>query len=73
MMTPAQCRAARALLGLPRPELAKLAAMPVALIADYEAGLSTARSTDINAMKWVLECAGAEFIEDGVKLRKGGV
>jgi hypothetical protein len=69
-MTPAQCRAARALLALPRPELAKLAAMPVALIADYEAGLSTARSTDINAVKWVLECAGVEFIgESGVNLK----
>jgi hypothetical protein len=51
-MTPAQCRAARALLGLPRPELAKLAVMPVSLIADFEAGVSTARATDINAMKW---------------------
>jgi hypothetical protein len=55
-----------------RPELAKLAAMPVVLIADYEAGLSTARSTDINAIKWVLERAGIEFIgESGVNLKGG--
>jgi predicted transcriptional regulator len=73
-MTPAQCRAARALLGLPRPELAKAAVVPANLIADYEAGVWVPRAEDLAAVQRALEAAGVEFTngdEPGVKLRKG--
>jgi hypothetical protein len=69
-MTPAQLRAARALLALPRPELAKSAVVPLALIADYEAGVAGLRREDLVAIRAVLENAGVEFIDDvGVKLK----
>jgi predicted transcriptional regulator len=68
-MTPAQCRAARALLCLPRPELAKLAVVPANLIADYEAGAWVPRAEDLAAIQRALEAAGVVFIPDGVKLR----
>jgi hypothetical protein len=51
-MTPAQCAPRGRCLAFRGPSLAKLAVMPVSLIADFEAGVSTARATDINAMKW---------------------
>ena len=71
-MTPAQCRAARALLALPRPELAKSAIVPVPMIADYEAGVLQLRPEDLGAVQAALETAGVEFIDDvGVKLGKG--
>ena len=70
-MTPAQCRAARALITLPRPELAKAAVVPLVLIADYEAGMPGLRPEDLVAIQAVLENAGIEFINDiGVKLRR---
>ena len=71
-MTPAQLRAARALLALPRPELAKAAVVPVTMIADYEAGVLQLRPEDLGAVQAALETAGVEFIDDvGVKLGKG--
>ena len=71
-MTPAQLRAARALLALPRPELAKSAIVPVPMIADYEAGVLQLRPEDLGAVQAALETAGVEFIDDvGVKLGKG--
>jgi hypothetical protein len=71
-MTPAQCRAARALIALPRPELAKSAVVPLVLIADYEIGVPGLRPEDLAAIQKTLEEAGVEFIGDvGVKLRKG--
>jgi hypothetical protein len=71
-LTPAQCRAARALLVLPRLELAKLAVTPAKLIADYEAGVWAPRAEDLAAIQDALERAGVEFIESGVKLKGTG-
>jgi hypothetical protein len=42
-MTPAQCRAARALTDMTPAELAGHAVVPTSLIADYETGASAAR------------------------------
>jgi hypothetical protein len=74
-MTPAQCRAARALLALPRPELAKAAVVPVVMIADYEAGVMDLRPEDLGAIQAALEAAGVVFVDEnehgpGVRLRK---
>jgi transcriptional regulator with XRE-family HTH domain len=72
-MTPAQCRAARELLGMTQFELAGLAAIPMALIADFELGIRKLRAAELVALQRTLERAGVEFIDDGqtgVRLRK---
>jgi predicted transcriptional regulator len=68
-MTPAQCRAARALLDMSHAELAGRAVVPAAIIADFEAGALTPRSTDLDAIQDALERAGVELIEGGVRMK----
>ena len=71
-MTPAQCRAARALIDMSQAALAGHAVAPVAVIADYEAGVSVPRANNLDAIRAALEPAGVEFIEqDGVRMQKG--
>ena len=73
-MTPAQCRAARALIDMTQAELAGAAIVPPTLVADYEAGSVTPRAADVEALRRALERAGVEFIDGdqaGVRLRKG--
>jgi predicted transcriptional regulator len=55
-MTPAQCRAARALIDMTQAEFAGAAVVPVAIIADFEAGVSEPRHVD--AIRQALERAG---------------
>jgi predicted transcriptional regulator len=72
-MTPAQCRAARALIDITQAELARRAVVPASLIADYETGAGTPRGADLEAIQRALEAAGVEFIDGarpGVRLRK---
>jgi hypothetical protein len=71
-MTPAQCRAARRLVDLSQAVLSSVTLVPATVIADYEAGAMTLMPADLDALQDALERAGVEFIEDGVKLRKGG-
>ena len=42
-MTPAQCRAARGLIGMSQGELAAIAVVPATLITDYETGVGMPR------------------------------
>jgi predicted transcriptional regulator len=73
-MTPAQCRAARALIGMTQDQLAGLAVVTTSLIADYESRAIAMRVTDVEAIWRALEKAGVEFIDGdrpGVRLRKG--
>jgi hypothetical protein len=74
-MTPAQCRAARALLDMTVVELARAAAVPVAVIVDYETSLGFAPEEEhLDAIRDALEKAGIEFTageRPWVKLRKG--
>jgi hypothetical protein len=72
-MTPAQCRAARALIEMSLNDLAAKAVVPPMAIWDLEAAFAAPNEADINAMKTVLENAGVEFIADvGVKLKVRG-
>jgi transcriptional regulator with XRE-family HTH domain len=71
-MTPAQCRAARALIGMSQPQLAFASVVSLGAIIDFEAEATTPKDEDLDAIQDALERAGVEFIEDGVKLRKGG-
>jgi transcriptional regulator with XRE-family HTH domain len=48
-MTPAQCRAARGLIGMSQAELAALAIVPRGFVADFEAG-DTLMPADLDAL-----------------------
>jgi hypothetical protein len=53
-------------------DLAGLAAVPMALIADFEIELRELQAAELRTLKSILEAAGVEFIGDvGVKPRKG--
>lgn len=73
-MLPAQCRAARALLGLEQGEVAEAAGVARATLIDFEKGQRTPRAATIASIKAALEAQGVEFTNGdapGVKLRKG--
>jgi transcriptional regulator with XRE-family HTH domain len=71
LITPAQIRAARALLRLDQDELARRANVSVVTIRRLEApdGLSRVALGTVEEIQHVLEAAGAEFLERGVRQR----
>lgn len=71
-MTPAQCRMARAGLGLAVRDLAALAGVPAAVITRLERG-EALQAGMADSIRQALEAAGAEFIggdAPGVRLRR---
>ena len=75
-MSPAQCRAARALLNWSQDALADRAALSVTTLRNFERGATTPIGNNLAAIRSALEAAGVEFIEEngggpGVRLRKG--
>ena len=68
-MTPAQCHAARELVHMSQFDLAGLAALPMALIADFEIELRELHAAELRTLQRILEGAGVEFMEGGVRLR----
>jgi transcriptional regulator with XRE-family HTH domain len=71
LITPAQIRAARALLRLEQDELARRANVSVVTIRRLEApdGISKVAPATVDEIQRVLEDAGAEFLERGVRHR----
>ncbi len=74
-MTPAQCRAARALLGMEQSTLADAAGVARATLIDFEKGQRGPRRTTVSALRVALESAGVEFIPEngggaGVRLKR---
>jgi transcriptional regulator with XRE-family HTH domain len=74
-MTPAQCRAARALLGMEQGELAEASGIARATVIDFEKGQRLPRSATVLALRTALEAAGVIFVAEngegaGVRLRK---
>jgi len=76
MATPAQIRAARSMLELSQPDLARLAGVSVSTLKRAEGKLKLAASGEaVSAIRSALENAGIEFIEEngggpGVRLKK---
>jgi transcriptional regulator with XRE-family HTH domain len=75
LMTPAQCRGARGLLGLTQPELASKANLGLSTIVDFERSRRPVSAAAIGAIRRALKTAGVEFIDEngggpGVRLRK---
>jgi transcriptional regulator with XRE-family HTH domain len=73
MLTPAQCRAARALLNWNQEQLAEAAGVGVATVRIFELGKAQPRRATLKVIQQALEMARIEFSngdEPGVKLRK---
>ena len=75
-MTPAQCRAARALIGISQDELVAASGVAKGTVAAFELGQRQPYARTLDAIRSALEAAGVEFIEEngggaGVRLRKG--
>jgi transcriptional regulator with XRE-family HTH domain len=72
-MTPAQCRAGRALVDMSQAELSRSSIVSRDMIADFETGIRLPSATDLMAMRQALEAAGVDFRngdQPGVRLRK---
>jgi len=74
-MTPAQSRAARALLELNQADLAQNAGLGLSTIVDFEKGRRQVSPAAVVAIKAAFERAGIQFIEEngggeGVRLLK---
>jgi len=64
-MTPAQCRAARAMVDLSQEDLAKAAAASLSTVRNFEAGRTLPIANNLAAMRRVLEDAGIIFLDEG--------
>ncbi|MDO3431812.1 helix-turn-helix transcriptional regulator [Rhizobium sp. CBN3] len=74
-LSPAQCRAARALIGWSEDDLSSASKIPKATIAGYEAGKLSPDEQALRDMKRCLEDAGVLFIPEngggaGVRLAR---
>ncbi len=74
VITPALCRAARALLGWNQDELAKAAKVAVNTLRSFESGKSLPVTNNLDAIQASLEAAGVLFIPEngggaGLRLR----
>jgi predicted transcriptional regulator len=73
VLRPAQCRAARALLGISQRELALRAGVTQLVLNRFERGKSDPRASTLEKIENALIAAGVEFSETGglgVKLRQ---
>lgn len=75
MVTPAQCRAARALLDWSQEVLASRAGIGIVTVRQIEAGVTEPRRATLVVLRQAFESAGVEFIPEngggpGVRLKK---
>ena len=64
MLTPAQIRAARALLNWNQKQLAEASGIATVTIKNIERGASDPRMSSVQAIKLALEKAGVVFLDD---------
>ena len=74
MMSPSQCRGARALLDMTQPRLASLADLGLSTVVDFEKQRRAVSEEAVRKMQEALETAGIIFIYEngggaGVRLR----
>jgi predicted transcriptional regulator len=74
-MSPAQCRAGRALLEITQTELAASAGLGLSTVVDYEKKRRQVSAESVRSMFQALVDAGIEFIDEngggpGVRIRK---
>ena len=70
IISPLQCRGARAILNLSRADLADLSGVAAATIGTFETESAETRANIISRLRTALEGAGAEFLDtDGVRLK----
>jgi transcriptional regulator with XRE-family HTH domain len=69
-MTPAQCRAARAMVNWSADELASAATVGLSTVRNFERGASVPTRNNLTAIQRALESAGIEFIDGGVKQKE---
>lgn len=72
MMTPAQIRAARAMLGWRQADLAEAAGLSEISIKNVERGATDARGSTLSKIQTAFEKAGVEIIPAGSPSLKGG-
>jgi transcriptional regulator with XRE-family HTH domain len=72
MLTPQQSRAARAMLGWSREELAEKAGLSAGTVTGFELLGADSKISTLHKMRRALEAAGLEFIEQGQASLDGG-
>lgn len=77
MITPSQCRAARALLDWSQQQLAEQSGVGIVTVRQLEGGAHEARRATLQVVRNALEAAGVVFIDEngdgpGVRLSKRG-
>ncbi|MCO5131216.1 MAG: helix-turn-helix domain-containing protein [Xanthobacteraceae bacterium] len=70
-MTPAQCRAARALVNLSQDDLAKSARVGLSTVRNFETERSMPIANNLAAIRRALESAGVIILDDGQSVTGG--
>lgn len=73
MLTPAQCRAARALIDWSQQQLADAARVGVVTVRQLESGAAQPRNSTVDVLRRALEAAGVQFIDLGDTAAGSGV
>ena len=74
VITPEQCRAARAFVGMSQPDLAERVSVSLSTIANFENGRSVPYPKNMRDIIAALEAKGVEFTnsdQPGVRLKRG--
>ncbi|MEP7457059.1 helix-turn-helix transcriptional regulator [Phyllobacterium sp. SB3] len=72
-LTPAQSRAARALINWSQPQLAEASKVSISTIRDFETGKRQPITNNLTAIRTALESAGVKFLKDGDTAEGPGV